>query len=101
MSMLAPAMNPLESKLMRMNLPCHIMAQAHHITLRRKQFIEKSGSRIGFESFRIGSERRENGQYKRMQKLRQKLWRTKRDELSFFTVLALPNASRIGLACRS
>lgn len=26
---------------------------------------------------------------------------TKRDELSFFTVLALPNASRIGLACNN
>lgn len=26
---------------------------------------------------------------------------TKRDELSFFTVLALPNASSIGLACKS
>ena len=26
---------------------------------------------------------------------------TKRDELSFLTVLALPNASRIGLACNS
>ncbi|KAH9417106.1 hypothetical protein DERP_015316 [Dermatophagoides pteronyssinus] len=26
---------------------------------------------------------------------------TNRDELSFLTVLALPNASRIGLACKS
>lgn len=28
-------------------------------------------------------------------------WLTKREELSFLTVLALPNASRMGLACSS
>lgn len=84
-SMLAPAINPLWSKLILMNFPC----------IHNKQLIDKATTKNN------NNNKRQQQQQKNQNHSLSLSILTKREELSFLTVFAFPNASRIGLACSS
>lgn len=115
-SMLAPTMYPATSKLIRMNFPCGTEGKQTSLTkiyTERKNICSTFNLNPPLEPhvhvLVEGQKDQEDlpdpgGCFRRLVQIHYpdtSFRLTKREELSFLTVLALPKDSRMGLACRS